>query len=68
VKLQLAKAATANSFLQVLDITGKVYQQMLVSSGTTQLTVNIKSLASGTYLVRLIDADGSFTTQKVLVQ
>lgn len=65
--IQLAKPATTNGYLQLTDAAGKSYQQVPVGAGVTTITLNIKSLIPGIYVLRLIQSSGNTVVQKVQV-
>jgi endonuclease I len=66
VNLQLAKPATKNTLVQVLDMQGRITNQIPVALGTINMQVNLKNTANGTYIIKLIQA-GTTQMQKVNV-
>jgi endonuclease I len=67
VNVQLAKPASTKGYLQLTDATGKTYQQTPISVGTTNITLNVKALTPGMYVLRLVQQTGNVVVQKVQV-
>lgn len=57
-----------NQFLQLFDLTGKLITSENISKGQTLSTIQLSNLSSGSYLVKLIDSNGtSLKTQLLIV-
>ena len=64
MNIQFAEAQTQITKAQVYDLTGKV----VMSTAVTDQKVNVKALATGTYILMMQDAEGNQFSQKFLKQ
>ena len=56
--VEINSLSTEKRYLNVIDTNGKTLKQYTVDSETDQLELNVADLASGLYLVRIMDKDG----------
>ena len=63
LNVHLPGGITANSRLDVLDITGRIVLHRQMGSGTARVQLNAEPLAQGTYCVRLSSGAEVFTTR-----
>ena len=53
--IRLSEALRSNSSLQVTDVSGRVVKQQLVNANTVIIDVDVKTLPSGRYFVRILN-------------
>ena len=68
INVQFAKPVIAKAYLQLLDATGKALQQMPVSEGATNTSMNVMTVSKGAYLLRLVQPGSNTAVQIVQVQ
>src|SRR5689334_21806283 len=70
VYIQLNTAATGKAWISIIDGTGKIYtvQNTQLSSGPNKIPVNISSLASGIYTIKVDGLGKETITQRLVIQ
>ncbi len=67
--VELSETATTDYTLQVLDVLGQVVLTETLYQGNHLQVLNVRDLAAGTYLVRIIDQSSTIvTTEKIVIQ
>jgi hypothetical protein len=59
--------SVAMEFIEVLSIDGKLIAKINVVSETNSMTLNLKSLASGMYLLKIYNTDGTVSDEKLMI-
>lgn len=67
VQFALAGAAADQGIIEVLDVAGRVLMTETISAGTTNGSINITDLASGSYMVK-ITVDGASSVNTLIKQ
>ncbi|MFY7653169.1 MAG: T9SS type A sorting domain-containing protein [Chitinophagaceae bacterium] len=52
--------------INVLSLDGKNRMSFAIKAGATQASFNVSNLSKGTYLVRILDADGNSTSKTII--
>lgn len=65
--IQLDRAFTSNSTLQVTDMTGRVISNLVLAAGQTNVTIKVDGLQAGMYVLR-INNRNSISTKTFIVQ
>ncbi|MFY8003499.1 MAG: T9SS type A sorting domain-containing protein, partial [Chitinophagaceae bacterium] len=52
--------------VNVLSLDGKNRMSFAIKAGATQASFNVSNLNKGTYLVRILDADGNSTSKTII--
>ena len=66
VKVAFAKPAVRNAVIHLVDMAGKIQQQIAVNTGTVNMTINLKNVPAGMYLLKLV-LEGNAVVQKIQV-
>jgi hypothetical protein len=53
--------------LEIVDIAGRILKNSAVSSGSTQVTLDVQSLSNGLYLYRLVNDGNTLQTRMMQV-
>ncbi|GAB5539397.1 MAG: hypothetical protein Salg2KO_15000 [Salibacteraceae bacterium] len=65
VNFDLGSAAISNGSIELMDITGRVVSDQIISTGQTKGLINVSSIDAGTYSVRVTLEGEVFTTTVV---
>ncbi len=65
-RVQFTKPTVRNASVQVTDIAGRIYVQLPVATGSTNIIINLKQAPAGMYLIKLVQ-DGNTVVQKIQV-
>ncbi|TKK68309.1 T9SS type A sorting domain-containing protein [Ilyomonas limi] len=70
VYIKLNTPASGKAWISIVDVAGKVYniQTTQLSNGATKIPVNISSLASGIYIIKVDGLDKRTITQRLVVE
>lgn len=68
VAIHRSRVADADRVIEVLTLQGAVVHKTLFPTGADSHELNLQNLPAGIYFVRMQDADGHFSTQKLLKQ
>jgi hypothetical protein len=65
--IQLDRAFTSNSTLQVTDLTGRVISNLVLAAGQTNVTIKVDGLQAGVYVLK-INNRNNISTKTFIVQ
>ena len=66
--LRLSAAAAEDCTLSLTDLAGRELQRIPIPRGTTEQTIDLRSLPAASYLLTLHTPDGHSATQRLIVQ
>ena len=68
LNIKLLQVLAANSSLQVTDIAGRIVMQKMVSNGTINFPLDVKSLPSGRYFIKIQNTHQLITQSFVVIK